>query len=81
MQAIGLGVRREEVTVVPLHNFPDKPPEWCLDNAMIYGHLQHPDAFAPLLANPVWKEAFDWFAGMAASESSFPFLMQPQPIF
>lgn len=48
---------------------------------MIYGHLQHPDAFAPLLANPVWKEAFDWFAGMAASESSFPFLMPPQPIF
>jgi hypothetical protein len=27
---------------------------------MIFGHLQHPDAFAHLLANPVWKEAFDW---------------------
>jgi hypothetical protein len=29
-------------------------------NTMIYGYLQHPDAYAHLLANPVWKEAFDW---------------------
>jgi biofilm protein TabA len=27
---------------------------------MIFGHLQHPDAYAHLLASPVWQEAFDW---------------------
>ena len=33
-------------------------------STMIYGHLQHPDAYAHLLANPVWKEAFDWLRAL-----------------
>ena len=28
--------------------------------SMIYGNLQHTDAYAHLLVHPVWKQAFDW---------------------
>src|SRR5439155_23683956 len=33
---------------------------------MIHGHLHTPDAFAPLLLHPVWKEAFEFLKSLPA---------------
>jgi YhcH/YjgK/YiaL family protein len=34
---------------------------------MIHGHLDAPDAWKPLLANPAWKFAFDWLDQLPAT--------------
>ena len=34
---------------------------------MIHGHLHSPDTYAPLVLNPVWKEAFSWLHQMPSN--------------